>query len=96
MRCPVCRAENDEGPQCRRCRADLALMFTLEQQRRQVLNAACHHLITGDVRRARALSEGARALRDDDEARRFGAVSALLCSDFAAAWRAYQELTGEC
>jgi hypothetical protein len=89
MRCPVCRAENDEGPQCRRCRADLALLFTLEQQRRQVLDAAYRNLVAGDMRRARALSEGARALHDDGEARRISAVCALLCGDFAAAWRAY-------
>ena len=27
MRCPVCRADNTEGPQCRRCRADLSPLF---------------------------------------------------------------------
>ena len=37
MKCPVCRAENDQGPQCRRCKADLALLFTLADQRRSAL-----------------------------------------------------------
>ena len=33
MRCPVCTAESDTGPSCRRCRADLSLLFRLEEER---------------------------------------------------------------
>lgn len=45
MRCPVCRAENDRGPNCRRCRADLSLLFALEKQRRF---QAIEHLLRRD------------------------------------------------
>src|SRR5438093_11568024 len=40
LRCPVCRAENTQGPSCRRCKADLSLLFALEEQRRQALGTA--------------------------------------------------------
>ena len=30
IRCPVCKAENSQGPTCRRCKADLSLLFRLE------------------------------------------------------------------
>ena len=52
MRCPVCRAENDQGPQCRRCRADLGLLFGLEKRRRQALDAARRCVAQGDPQRA--------------------------------------------
>ena len=51
--CPVCRAENAERT-CRRCRADLGLLFDLESQRSielaqaQRLAVAC--LTKGDFR----------------------------------------------
>src|ERR1700738_1902018 len=91
MRCPVCRAEDDQGPQCPRCRAELESLFTLERQRRAALDAAYRFLAAGGARRAHALSEGARALRDDAEARRLAAMSALLARDFATAWRTYHQ-----
>lgn len=93
MRCPVCRADNDRGPNCRRCRADLESLFALEEQRQRALDAAYRSLAAGESRRACSLAEGARALRDDEEARRLVAISALLRRDFTAAWRAYQSCT---
>ena len=45
MHCPVCKADNSQGPQCRRCKADLSLLFALEEQRRRTLaEALCAHL----------------------------------------------------
>ena len=93
MRCPVCRAENDVGPQCRRCRADLGLLFALEDRRRLALNAAYHLLHDGEFRRALEVANGICALRDDAEARRLAAGCALLCRDFASAWREFREYT---
>jgi hypothetical protein len=90
MRCPVCRAENDQGPQCRRCRADLGPLFALEKQRRRALDAAYASLAAGAALRAYALAEGARAMRDDEESRQIGAISALVVGDFQAAWRTYK------
>jgi hypothetical protein len=92
MRCPVCRAENAEGPYCRRCRADLGSLFALEEQRRRALDAAYHCLAVGQMRRARALAEGVQALRDDEESRKLAAISALLARDFAMACRVYNSL----
>ena len=90
MRCPVCRAENDQGPNCRRCRADLESLFKLEKQQRRALDAAYGCLAAGQMRRAFAISDGARALRDRVEARRLAAMSLLVARDFAGAWRMYQ------
>jgi hypothetical protein len=49
--CPVCRAENAERT-CRRCRADLGLLFDLELQRStdlaQARRLAIASLTTGD------------------------------------------------
>ena len=67
MRCPACRAENDEGPQCRRCRADLSLLFALEEQRRAALTLAYRCLTEGQCSRALAIAEGVDTLRRDEE-----------------------------
>src|SRR5262249_46077673 len=31
--CPCCKASNDVGPNCRRCKADLSLLFAVEARR---------------------------------------------------------------
>ncbi len=85
MRCPVCRAENEEGPNCRRCRVDLSLLFTLEEQRQYVLHEARHALLAGQTERARALAEGADTLRHDEDTQRLLAVTSLVQRDFASA-----------
>ena len=89
MRCPVCRAENDSGPQCRRCRADIGTLFALEDQRRRVLDVAYRCLYRGELRRTQSLVEGVQAFRDDVESRRLIACSALLRGHFAEAWRQF-------
>ena len=53
MRCPVCRAEVEQGPNCRRCRADLAMLFTLEEQRARALAAAYWYAAQGLVKSRR-------------------------------------------
>jgi len=89
MRCPVCRAENDQGPHCRRCKADLALLFALEDQRRQVLESAKHCLSRGYLNRALMIAQGAAALRHDEDAVQLQAVGHLLRRDFASALQSY-------
>ena len=89
MRCPVCRAEVEQPPQCRRCRADLSLLFALQEQRQQVLAAALDCLRTGRWRRALALAEGADTLHHDEQSRRLLAVIHLLRRDFGRAWKCY-------
>jgi hypothetical protein len=95
MRCPVCRAENDQGPQCRRCRAELGLLFALEERCRHVLRAGRRWLVQGQVRRAKVLTAGARALHDGAEARRVDAICALLSGDYESAWRTYRSAAME-
>jgi hypothetical protein len=85
MRCPVCRAEVEEGPQCRRCRVDLSLLFTLEGQRQQTLAAGYQALGRGQWQKARSLGEQAGALRQDYAAQRLVALAHLLAGDFGRA-----------
>ncbi len=89
MRCPVCKAENAQGPACRRCKADLSLLFALEKQRQRSLAAARMCLIQGDGRAALEHLEDADWLRGDDESMRLAALAQLLSRNFAAAWHCY-------
>jgi hypothetical protein len=93
MRCPVCKADNDQSTNCRRCRADLASLFELEKQQRRVLDGTYRCLAAGQVKRAFAIADGSRALQDSVEARRVAATSLLMAHDFAGAWRMYHSST---
>lgn len=90
MRCPVCKADNPQGLQCRRCKADLSLLFALEEQRRETLDEARRCLRRGEWQAAAKHAETAKWLRGDEESRRLAAVALLLGRDFAGAWRCYQ------
>jgi hypothetical protein len=92
LRCPVCRADNTQGPTCRRCKADLSLLFALEQQRARALQGARANLLQGRREEARALARLANHLRQDEESKRLLAVTALLCGDFQEALRMYRGL----
>ncbi|HEV3258135.1 MAG TPA: hypothetical protein VG013_14715 [Gemmataceae bacterium] len=89
MKCPVCKAANDQGPQCRRCRADLSLLFGLEEQRQHALAEACRSAVRGHLRRALAIAEGADALRSDQDSQRLLMAVRLLRRDYGGAWRDY-------
>jgi methylphosphotriester-DNA--protein-cysteine methyltransferase len=92
MRCPVCRAEVEQGPTCRRCRADLSLLFQLEAQRQRTLSRAAALIHQGGSQAALALAEEAQRLRDGPEARRLDALASLFSRDFARAWRLYRSI----
>jgi hypothetical protein len=92
LRCPVCKAENTQGPQCRRCKADLSLLFALEDQRRLILDAAPRAAARWDWREFLAAAERADALRSDDESRRLLAAARLLHGDFKGALQAAQRV----
>jgi hypothetical protein len=91
MKCPVCRAQVEQGPNCRRCRADLSLLFRLQEQRRRGLSAARAWLDLGHADEALAALDRVDAMRRDTDSLRLRAVCHLLRREFAAAWRCYQE-----
>jgi hypothetical protein len=89
LRCPVCRARVEQGPQCRRCRADLALLLSLEAQRARALEAARRRAARGQWPEALAVADGVRTLRRGADAYRLLAVGHLIRRDFARAWGHY-------
>lgn len=90
MRCPVCKADNSQGSHCRRCKADLALLFALEGQRRRTLSEARSCLGRGEWQAALEHAEAADWLRGDEQTQRLMAAAHLLSRDFDAAWQCYQ------
>jgi hypothetical protein len=90
MRCPVCRADLLQGPQCRRCKADLSPLFDLKEQRASALRTAYHCLAQGQLNRALAIAGGVDACRHDDESQRLLAIIHLLRGDFAEAMDIYR------
>lgn len=90
MRCPVCRAENDDVT-CRRCKADLTLLTTLEQARRHALAEAAHAAAAGDGVGTLEHAEKAHRLRADRESFRLLAVGCLLQRDFAKAMALHRQ-----
>src|SRR3954463_2163405 len=90
MRCPVCKADNAQGPQCRPCKADLTPLFDLEDARRARLDAAREHLAQGRLPEALAAAAEAGCLRRDTESQRLLAVARLLNRVFAGAWECYR------
>jgi len=94
MQCPVCKASIEQGPQCRRCRADLSLLFRLEDQRRRALAEALRSAAHGQWSRALAIAEGADALRTDADSRRLLMAIRLLRRDYAGAWRGFLSRAG--
>jgi len=85
LRCPVCKADNTSGPNCRRCKADLSLLFDLEAHRDRLLGEAHALAAEGSWREFLALVEQAHGLRRGEETRRLRAVGRLLIGDFSGA-----------
>ncbi len=52
-RCPVCRAKVREQSSCRRCRADLTALLTLENRADYMLVESVRFLINGNLPQAR-------------------------------------------
>ncbi len=87
--CPVCRAAVETGPQCRRCKADLSLLFAVEAKRDSFVAASRRSLAGGRPEEALSLAHGAEYLRRGADARHLIAAAHLLRREFAAAWRWY-------
>ena len=85
IRCPVCRAENDLGPLCRRCKADLSPLVDLEDRRANVLRLAAGAAARGDAEAIIRHAREAHLLRSDQDTLRWFATGYLLRRDFARA-----------
>jgi hypothetical protein len=92
LRCPVCRAENGQGPNCRRCKADLSLLFALEQQREGHVSAARQAILTNDWSLAEYHTVEASTIRNDVDISQLEAMIALLRGDFPRAWARYPSM----
>jgi len=92
VRCPVCKADNAAGPQCRRCKADLSLLFALDGRRQRLLSEAAEDAARGEWLRASDLAAEAHALRRDEDSRRLLAASRLMQGEFEGAWQAYRRV----
>lgn len=95
MRCPVCRADNVAGPECRRCRADLGLLAALEEQRLELLRRADRLLAHGAAGPALVLARRAEVLRRGPEPLRRQALAHWLRGHFADAARCWLRATDE-
>jgi hypothetical protein len=90
MRCPVCKADNHETPQCRRCKADLSLLLALERRRGRLMTEAVARLARGDAATALKAVLEAGTLRSDDESHALAALARVMGHDFQAAWDWYR------
>src|SRR6188472_3590698 len=89
LRCPVCRADNAALSNCRRCRADLSLLWTVEGERADRLSRAAAAVAAGDFDDALEELTIAEELRHGDDVRRLRAGVELLAGDFDSALAAY-------
>jgi hypothetical protein len=92
MRCPVCKADNTQGPACRRCKADLSLLWDLETRRERLLASARNHLQHGEWQLAVNDATFAEQLRSGADAGQLVAAARLLGCEFAGAWFAYRAI----
>jgi hypothetical protein len=82
----VCRAENGDEKVCRRCRADLSLLVSVEAQRRRALGAAQSALLAQNAGEALDQAAAAHRLRGAEDSARLLALGHLLARDFDAAF----------
>src|SRR5262245_19263000 len=88
LACPVCRADNDART-CRRCRADLGLLWDLEEQREECLRQASLAWRQGDIDRMKRAVDDAGRLRHGPDLASRKALAHLVAGEFAAALNAW-------
>ena len=90
--CPCCKASNDAPPACRRCKADLSLLWAVEDDRAAAVEAA--RVVAGEGWWAEAAGALGRAaqLRRSPDVLRLRVAALLLARDFPGAVAAYHEL----
>ena len=87
--CPCCKAMNESGPNCRRCKADLSLLFAIEGQRELFLEIACESVRQSQFAAALSGIDRAEQLRRGEDVTRLRAVVFLLGREFREALAAY-------
>ena len=90
MPCPVCRADNEDRPTCRRCRADLSLLWAVEDQRREYLRSARGCLRRRQYEQALEQVRHANELRRGQDADQLAALAHLLGGNFAEALKCHR------
>jgi hypothetical protein len=90
LNCPLCKADNAAGPSCRRCKADLAMLFALEDQRAAALAQSRRSFELGNLNEAKQFGRTANELRRDRDSLRWLSSLLLLAGDFGEAWQSYQ------
>ena len=90
--CPCCRAVNDTGPTCRRCKADLSALFALESHREFLLTESRRLSRLEQFADALAAVDQAQSLRAGTDTRQLRAALLLLNRDYSSAWSAYHDL----
>ena len=90
IRCPACRADNDTGPACRRCKADLAPLFDLEARRALALRQAARALACGAGAAVLRHAQEAQLLRPGPDVLPWLAVGHLLRREFTRALACWQ------
>jgi hypothetical protein len=89
LHCPVCRADNPTPPACRRCKADLSLLWALEARRDYYLSTAKTAVAAERFDQALEELTQAEELRTGPDVRRLRACVSLLAGDFDAALSEY-------
>jgi hypothetical protein len=93
LKCPVCKADNSSGPNCRRCKADLAMMWTLEGARTHHIKLARSAAEENDLELALEKLANARELRSGPDLVKLRACVCLLAGDFESAFAEYRLAT---
>ncbi len=95
IRCPVCRADSDTGPGCRRCKADLTPLFELEARRARALTQAAQAAARGAGDAVLRHAREAQLLRAGPDAMQWLAAGYVLQRDFAQAVACWQLAGGK-
>lgn len=92
MQCPLCKADNAAGPRCRRCKADLSMLFSLDANWLAHLARTRRAFDEGRFADALNHAQSAHDLKQSPETLHWLAILHLLVRDFTKAWRLYQSV----
>jgi hypothetical protein len=90
--CPLCKATTDTGPACRRCKADLSLLFAVDAERTALVGQARELAAQSHFAESLAILDRAAQLRRGPDVSRVRAAVLLLARDFEGALRAYHDV----